>query len=145
MSERGAKAGDESARRAFSRESAKDLVRRSVEASGGKVKDQNLDRLIDAVFAAAGAQQAANGFKGEIAVTSVSVTSPGGGGGPATMEARTGKTDPSDDGGWEFPWSGTICIWYCPEGAPKSGQRGDWGIPYDPERCYLICIEWTFP
>jgi hypothetical protein len=80
--------------------------------------------VIDSVLEVARQQAAAAGLDESHIVTSVSVTH---GERSSMSNARAGK-------GWPFPFSGKICIWYCPDGGP-----------YDAETCYLICIEWWFP
>lgn len=42
------------------------------------------------------------------------------------------------DGHWNFPWSGRICIFFCPDGKPPNPE--DWW-----DECYWICIDWSFP
>lgn len=80
--------------------------------------------VIDSVLEVARQQALAAGLDEKHVVASVSVTH---GERSTVSNARTSK-------GWPFPFSGKICIWYCPEGGP-----------YDSETCYLICIEWWFP
>ncbi|TQL48733.1 hypothetical protein FB562_1832 [Homoserinimonas aerilata] len=83
------------------------------------------ESVIDSVLEVAHQQAIAAGLDAQQVVTSVSITH---GERPAVSSARTaGK-------GWPFPFSGKICIWFCPDGGP-----------YDAETCYLICIEWWFP